>query len=378
LLLHDTAPRPSGQFYTQLHTRTSGIDPRLRLGMQVRTILSVHALDLHAELDADYRIVELTGQPATIGRAHAAYLRPVSSPFRPWPWEKNRDFLRACVALVGDVAPWLPEELGSFAEIVGMAPEQGLFVRAGTLNHGCSAVVWRAENGHVLAGRTYDFYVRMRTRHLLVTEPEQGYRHLGMNGGLVGGRYDGVNEHGLFVALHKVMADRPEHDVPGIPYHLLPRIALQGCRTAREAADLIEHVPHLASFNYTLADASGALIALECYPGRPVQRLEHDRVLAVTNHYIAPALIPLQGKRSQEGSRRRQSALERIVTATSEPWQATTAAIADHANDVCCHREFGATLWAGVFDLTARRVAISFGAPCRNPLQDFAFPGDKR
>ena len=192
----------------------------------------VSSLDLQAEREADYRIVELRGEPALIGRCHASYLQPVPPPFRPWPWEANRDFLRACAAVVDEVAPWLWPELATFAEMAGLLPEQGLFVRAGALAHGCSAVVWRAPNGHVLAGRTYDFYIRMPTRHLLITEPVDGFRHLGMNGGLVGGRYDGVNEHGLFVALHKVMADRPERDVPGVPYHLLPRIALQRCVTA--------------------------------------------------------------------------------------------------------------------------------------------------
>ncbi len=347
----------------------------MRTERLLRTIRGVSSLDLQSERDADYRIIELTGQPASIGQRHASYLVPAATPFRRWPWENNQDFLRACASIVHDAAPWLWPELATFAEMVGLPPEQGLFVRAGSLPHGCSAVAWRAPNGHVLAGRTYDFYTRMRTRHLLVTDPDHGWAHLGMNGGLVGGRYDGVNEHGLFIALHKVMTNHPEHDRPGIPYHLIPRIALQACTTADEAADLIEHVPHLASFNYTLADRSGAFIALECYPGRTVQRREGDGVIAVTNHYTAPSLVPLQGKRTVDGSYRRKAALESIG-GSGDPWEITTAAVADHKSDVCCHREFGATLWAGVFDLTARRAAYSFGAPCRNQFQRFAFPGD--
>jgi hypothetical protein len=347
----------------------------LRTGGLLRTIRGVSSLDLQSERDADYRIIELTGQPASIAQRHASYLIPAATPFRRWPWENNHDFLRACASIVHDAAPWLWPELATFAEMVGLPPEQGLFVRAGSLPHGCSAVAWRAPNGHVLAGRTYDFYTRMRTRHLLMTDPDHGWAHLGMNGGLVGGRYDGVNEHGLFVALHKVMTNHPEHDRPGVPYHLIPRIAMQGCTTADEAADLIEHVPHLASFNYTLADRSGALMALECYPGRPVQRREGDGVIAVTNHYTAPSLVPQQGKRTVEGSYRRKMALE-AIGGSGDPWEITTAAVADHTSDVCCHREFGATLWAGVFDLTARHAAYSFGAPCRNQFRRFAFPGD--
>jgi hypothetical protein len=157
--------------------------------------------DLELEQAADYRVVELCGSGADIGAQMAQVLQRVPSPFRKWPWEEDHDFLEACATMLEDVAPWLWEELATFAEGIGLPAEQGLFVRGGSLPHGCSAVAWRAPDGRVLAGRTYDFYTRMRTRHLLVTQPVEGYRHVGMNGGLVGGRYDGVNEHGVFVAL---------------------------------------------------------------------------------------------------------------------------------------------------------------------------------
>jgi predicted choloylglycine hydrolase len=328
-------------------------------------------IDLEQEQIADYRIVELHGSGANMGAHLARLLHRMPSPFRKWTWEDDHDFLEACASILDDVAPWLWEELATFAENIGLPAEQGLFVRGGTLPHGCSAVAWRAPDGRVLAGRTYDFYTRMRTRHLLVTAPDDGYRHIGMNGGLVGGRYDGINEHGLFVALHKVMADRPDTNEPGVPYHLLPRLALQCCRTAEQAADLITHLPQLASFNYTLADADGTFIALECYPGLPVQRRYGDDVLAVTNHYTSPNLAPLQRKRPTDESHRRKAALEAVTLRDADPWSATRAAISDHDNGVCCHREFGATLWAGVFDLGAREAAYSFGAPCRKPMNNY-------
>ncbi len=55
-------------------------------------------------------------------------------------------------------------------------------------------------------------------------------------------------------------------------------------------------------------------------------------------------------------------------------WNATVDAVSDHESGVCSHREFGATLWAGVFDLGARRAAYSFGAPCRNLMTNYQLP----
>ncbi|GIV96711.1 MAG: hypothetical protein KatS3mg057_1368 [Herpetosiphonaceae bacterium] len=110
-----------------------------------------------------------------------------------------------------------------------------------------------------------------------------------MNGGLVGGRYDGVNEYGLFVSLHKVMADRPPAYEPGIPYHLFPRLALELCANAEQAAELFLELPHLAPFNYLVADPSGTMIKLECYPGRLVGVLRGQGALAVTIITNTPA-----------------------------------------------------------------------------------------
>ncbi len=153
---------------------------------------------------------------------------------------------------------------------------------------------------------------------------------VGMNGGLVGGRYDGMNEQGLFVALHKVMADRPLHLPPGVPFHLLPRLALETCATAHDAARLLVAMPHLAAFNYTIADASGACLAVETYPGRQAQVRVGEQGIAVANHAESAALAPLQGQRSLVSSHARSAAMAQIPPPWDDAWDAATALLADH------------------------------------------------
>src|SRR5262245_20149348 len=279
---------------------------------------------------ADYRTIALSGPPEALGRAQAAYLRPAGTPFRRNPWEEDTAFMRACAALVTRLHAPLWEELAAFADALQLPAERALFVRAGALPHGCSAFAWALDDGRVIAGRNYDFYERMPTRHLLLTQPERGYAHIGMNGGLVGGRYDGMNEHGLFVALHKVMADRPRHTPPGVPYHLPPRLALETCATARDAARLIADMPHLAAFNYTVADASGAFFKLETFPGLPTQTREGTAVIAVANHYESAALAPLQGLRSTAGSRARLAVMEQAPPPWADPREAAALVLSDH------------------------------------------------
>jgi len=216
---------------------------------------------------SSYQTFTLADDPATLGQLQAELVRPQPHPIRMprAPSADDEAFLERCAAELRAVAPAVWSEIAAFAGRVGVPPARGLFLRAGTLPHGCSAFAWRLADGRVIAGRNYDFVASFPNRHLLDTRPSSGFAHLAMNGGMVAGRYDGVNERGLFVALHKVMAQRPERVAPGLPPHLLVRAALETCADAGEAARLLAGVPHLAPFNYILADPEGRLLTLECY-----------------------------------------------------------------------------------------------------------------
>jgi hypothetical protein len=133
------------------------------------------------------------------------------------------------------------------------------------------------------------------------------------------------------------------------------------------------------------------LVGLECYPGEPVRARRSHRALAMTNHYRHSTLAPLQGRRSQEHSRRR---LERLATPAgcggdsgehtpvgdnaeaSDSLAPVRRALRDHGAPVCNHGEMGATLWSAVADLTERRVAYAFGPPCETDYEDLPFPRD--
>ncbi|NJN15217.1 MAG: hypothetical protein HC822_02385 [Oscillochloris sp.] len=261
-----------------------------------------------------YEIFSFAGDPATLGRLQALVLRPQppSEPVRRPPWADDPAFVKQCAAILQQIAPAVWEEIGAFAAAVGIAASAGLFLRTATMPHGCSAFAWRLADGHVIAGRNYDFMATFPNRHLIRSRSTCGYANLGMNGGMIAGRYDGVNEHGLFVALHKVMAQRPARINPGLPPHLIVRAALETCADAGEATQMIAAIPHLAAFNYTLADPAGRLITLECYPGLPVRIRHCARAVAVANHYVHPKRAPLQGRRPLAGSFARAEVMRRL------------------------------------------------------------------
>lgn len=321
-----------------------------------------------------YRFLQLIGSPSEIGYYLASVLQRVASPFRSSAWEHDLAFLAECAAIIRHTHSALWDELAAFADAFDAPAERSLFLRAAALPQACSAVAWQHSSGQIFVGRNYDFYINMPTRDLLSTSSSYGYQHIGMNGGLVGGRYDGINQHGLFVGLHKVMADRQEHLQPGVPFHLLPRLALDLCTSTAEVISLFRELPQLSSFNYTVADRHGHFARLECYPGQPIGVLEADGLLATTNHFDHPDLARLQGRRQRDDSKAREAFLCAAIShEQGDPWLQTAQAMSDHQVPVCCHKEFSSTLWSGLYELTQQRVAYSFGAPCQVGYRELEF-----
>jgi hypothetical protein len=340
--------------------------------------------DLKQEREADYRTLHLTGDHYAIGRqmGRATPMRPVETWRHP---ETELAFARACARAVHQFHPALLDEFRGYADAQGRAWEEVLAhfsmnLPEGTLS-GCTTLARRLADGHLLVARNYDFLYRQKQRYLRRLSPAGYPATLGTQAGLVGSCYDGVNDHGLFVGLHLIRAQTPQHVPPGVPYHLIPRILLETCRTVRQAIALLQEMPHLFPFNYLVADPE-EMAAVEVYPGRVRVRRPENDALVVTNYYALPELRPLHGRRNLT------SQVERVrwitariaqdaVAGADEGWRWAQELLRDHSVPVCHHRPTQATLWATTADLTARRVAYCLGAPCRNSFESLAWPSSE-
>src|SRR5262249_51349844 len=193
----------------------------------------------------------------------------------------------------------------------------------------------------------YDFHDVQRIRQRIRLKPIGSRPTLGMRGSVPAGRYDGVNDAGLFVCLHVVLSDRPQSTRPGIPFHLIPRILLETCSTLREALDLITLMPHLHSFNYLIADPTGFAV-VECHADRLRIRYPEGDLLACGNFFRHPDMQPLQKRRQQVISRQRVTYLESGTWQDSNSWNALQATMRDHDSQVCGHSGGHTTLWSTV------------------------------
>lgn len=340
--------------------------------------------DLHQEQTADYRTFDLSGDHYALG-----YQMGQATPMRQVETWRDREtelaFARACAEAVRRFHPALLDEFRGYAAAQGRAweevlPHFSLNLPEGTLS-GCATLVRRLPDGHVLAARNYDFLYSQRQRYLRQLSPAGYPASLGTQAGLIGSCYDGVNSHGLFVALHLIRAQTAENVPPGVPFYLVPRILLETCCTAQEAVSRIQEMPHLFPFNYLLADADD-MFAVEVYPGRVRVREPADDSLVVTNYYARPDMHSLHGRRNLAAQIERVRWIEtRIaedrVTDAAEGWAWAQCLLRDHSVPMCCHQPTQATLWALVADLTARRVAYCLGAPCRNEFREWGWPEER-
>ncbi len=337
--------------------------------------------DRQQELSADYRTFELAGDHYAIGyqMGQATPMREVEA------WrdaQTELTFARACADVVGRFHPPLLDEFRGYAAAQNRAWEQvlahfSLNLPEGTIS-GCTTLVCRLPDGHMTVARNYDFLYSQRQRYLRRLSPAGYPATLGTQAGLIGSCYEGVNGHGLFVALHLIRAQTAERVPPGVPFHLVPRILLETCHTAQEAVAQLQAMPHLFPFNYLLADAE-EMFAVEVYPGRVAIRRPTDDYLIVTNYYARPDMRPLHGRRNLSGQVARVAWIEARLAesgpaAAAAWWPWAQHILRDHDAPLCHHQPTQATLWATVADLTARRIAYCLGAPCRNPFHEWPWP----
>lgn len=341
----------------------------------------------------DYRYFNLECSHHELGYELGA----ADPPFRSQSWwapPPEAAFADACARVVAEIHPPLMEELGGYAEAqredarvlwqtcCRVNLKARIRAPSGTLSEGpgegCSTFWWRGAD-YTIAGRNYDYTRGQARRQRIRFQPvgQAGFASIGARGSVPGGRYDGVNARGLWVSLHVVMTDTPGPDEtrPGVPFHLVGRMALELCASARAARDLLLGIPHLSSLCYLVADADEAFV-IEADPRR-VRALDpalagDDGSVSVANHFRHQEMRPLQSQRPLDHSQRRCAFLQRgpgSGASWSEAQTRALASLSDQSIPVCGRSGWMETLWSAVADLRDGRIWYSPGPPDVTPFE---------
>jgi predicted choloylglycine hydrolase len=140
---------------------------------------------------------------------------------------------------------------------------------------GCSIYV--GENYMV---RNYDYHPKTYDGRYVIYQPSDGgYATIGVTQKITG-RSDAMNEQGLAMGYTFMNRKRPGD---GFICHMIGRLILERCATAKEAVELLNEIPHRGSFSYTLFDKTGETPSIvETSP----RRVEVRQGYACTNNHF--------------------------------------------------------------------------------------------
>ena len=198
--------------------------------------------------------------------------------------------------------------------------------------------------------------------------PHVGYTHHW------GGLPDMLNSAGLYAAIFSV----PQLPVrgAGLQWHIIIDYLASRCRSVDEAREFLVRVPHLRSFSYLLADASGGALVAEATPSGVVTRALEEGVLVATNHHVRGE-APGTGR---ERSRALYQALRlRLQERERWDWEGLRGLVGDHEIGVCVGDHSGrssawGTLYGALIRPAAREFAVAPGFPCQEPFERVTVP----
>lgn len=156
---------------------------------------------------------------------------------------------------------------------------------------GCTSFAsWdtKSENGHLLVGRNFDFYVGdafAENKIVLIAEPDSGYAYSSITWGGFIGVVSGINEKGLSVTINAAPSEIPTG--AATPVSLVAREVLQFASNIKEAQDIIEKRKMFVSEAFLIGSVEdNYAVTIEKTPKETkVYKSKNKDFITCTNHY---------------------------------------------------------------------------------------------
>lgn len=296
--------------------------------------------------------------------------------------------------------PLLYERMKGIADAFGKKLDNDSFDFSGieqypTRGIACSTVFYPGsltEDGKSFLSRNFDFttgtaegkipekgeMALLERPYIFELYPDKGHASLAICGyDLIGGVFDGINEHGLAVSVlgdEETMAKFGLHPSNGVGFHelLSMRYLLDNCSNVREAKEALLSLKHYYGFlpcHYLVADAEGRSFVFEFSSVRnSVHFIDGEGIQIVTNHLLHnhPSIEDFPpGEGMEVNSFRRY---ERLHSLTERKSGYTTKEIKE-INEAVANAgipfdqpgyAINRTLWYAIYDIDERNLEVKF------------------
>lgn len=236
---------------------------------------------------------------------------------------------------------------------------------------GCTAFAY-SRNGNFIYGRNNDLPPCLRDGcKSEIYALNNGKRFMITTSSFINGE-EGLNEHGLAVAMTFVMTDLRKIQ-PGFNSCFLVRYLLERADTAGQAVSLLMNLPVASNCNILLADPRGHMVVVECTPKlKKIREAEHfhgDQIVCTVNSFTSEEMQPYDDTNGDDyDSRKRyQVVLDSFSSGRiRDDYIQTTQELLKGGYGFLCQYDEEPdfeTVWSSVFDLKSLTVYRAEGDP---------------
>lgn len=331
---------------------------------------------------------ELSGTYYEMGLEQGRSLKEAGFTLLP-PDKKMLRFAERCEEIIGQYMPELLDELRGVADgaEIGYDAIMTLTTTAPFDPDevpGCSIVAVmpeRTADERMIIGRNFDMFedVSKEGATTYCTYPEGGYASAG-NCDIWVGRWDGLNEAGLFTGTTALFLPGPKPALPGPAGWFVGRYILDRFGTLSEAVEFVQTLPSTGSGGRLIADSSGEAVVIESSAEGRGFRYPQDGLLILTNHAVCSAFAGKDD--ASEGYADSQARYSRLYElfggANLIDLEMVKEAMSDHEGGVCSHKvdssgRKDSTIWSVVARPGERKIDVAPGHPCRADYRTVPF-----
>lgn len=182
---------------------------------------------------------------------------------------------------------------------------------------------------------------------------------------------EGINEHGLVVAMTFVMPYKSEV-CPGINSVFLVRYLLEQCNCVNSALNELKKVKISSSCNILLVDKNKEMIVVECSPfginiQYPEKNIKNNNFIVTVNHFTTKEMqkYDRSNQNIYSSKKRYQNAYEALKNFKNENSKLYIKDILKGKYGFMCQYKrikFG-TIWSTIFDIESEKMYLSDGNP---------------
>lgn len=276
--------------------------------------------------------------------------------------------------LLAQHCPGLNQELQGMADALEVPITQMMQMTSGFgAPRACSMVAVlpeRTEDHHFYMARSYE-YATFDELNLSITKVQGKHAHIGFSLFQVG-RFDGINDAGLCVAISSCeVVHSSQGQAPGIAFYFAVRALLDNCSTTDEAVEKLMQIPLKDAFNYMIADKSGRCVVVETVAdgGKGFKAVikPSNGTLCAFNHFRSE--LKQHFPKRKNFSHWRETAVEQLFNkekiTKGDLYQLLRDKI-PHGLSYHDYEGFFGTLRSMMFDVSESKLWVCFGSPSMN------------